>query len=466
MERHMSGVSISDMHNFVESLDGSDLQMSSTVGNIVELGGEDLGDDLGIGLLSNNRSSSSSSSRPAAQEISAMDPIGDIGISSMDPLDPISLDIPVSNAPPSFPEISINKSSSSSSSFSSPFSNEQSATGPSNTFSSVPRMNLEDEKKKKSDLITKLNRLERKGYTLTHRFTMDNSLDEIQEEYSRLVDEKNLEASIKFQRQCMMMAVNGLEMINNKYNPFDWELDGWSESVHENIEDMDDVFEELYDKFKTKGSMPPELKLVMNLVGSGFLFHMSNKYYGTKMAGSSMDPMDVIRSNPQLAKQFAATAAQQAGNGFGNFMGATMGISPQQMAQMGQMPPNNAGAFYQSSNAMSGPPPAPQMPQQMAAAPMPPTIRREMKGPSGVDDILKTFQEVRAAEIDAFPSVIPTPIFTQQPAVQAAQEIASIHSTPMSQVSIDTTRTAGGTQRRGGRRKAAVTEGNTISLNL
>jgi hypothetical protein len=456
------------MHNFVESLDGSDLQMSSTVGNIVELGGEDLGDDLGIGLLSNSRSSSST--RPAAQEISAMDPIGDIGISSLDPLEPISFDIPATNAAPSFPEISINKSSSSfsSSSFSSPFSNEQTATGPSNMFSAVSRINPEEEKKKKAELITKLNRLEKKGYTLTHRFSMDNSLDEIQEEFSRLVDEKNLEASVRFQRQCMMFAVNGMEMLNNKFNPFDWDLDGWSESVHENIEDMDEVFEELYDKYKTKGSMPPEMKLAMNLVGSGFMFHMSKSYYGTKMAGTNMDPMDVIRSNPHLAKQFAAAAAQQVGQGFGNFMGATMGATQQQqMPMMGQMPPNNAGAFYQSSNSMnSGPPPAPQMPQQMAAAPMPPTIRREMKGPSGVDDILKTFQEVRAAEIEAFPSVIPTPIFTQQPAVQAAQEIASIHSTPMSQVSTDTTRTTGGTQRRGGRRKATIPDGNTIALNL
>jgi hypothetical protein len=473
----MSGVSISDMHNFVENMDGSDLQMSSTIGNIVELGGEDLGDDLGIGLLSNNRSSSSSSSssssRPVFQEISSMEPIGDIGISSMDPLEPISLDIPSSNAMPSFPEISVNKSSSSSSSssFSTPFSNEQTATGPSNTFSAVSRMNPEEEKKKKADLINKLNRLESKGYTLTHRFTMDNSMEEVQQEYERLVDAKNLEASIRFQRQCTMFAVTGIEMLNNKFNPFDWELDGWSESVHENIDDMDEVFEELYDKYKTRGNMPPEMKLVMSLVGSGFMFHMSNSYFRSKTASMSNDPMDLLRNNPQLAKQFAAAAAQQAGPGFGNFMGAAMGIPQGGMPQMGQMPQmpmnNPAGAFYQASNSVNNPPPAPQMPQSMAAAPSVSAPRREMKGPSGVDDILKTFQEVRAAEVDAFPQVMPTPIFTQQPAVQAIQEINSIHSTPMSDLSTDTTRTAGGTaQRRGGRRKAAVPVGNTMTLNL
>jgi AraC-like DNA-binding protein len=166
----------------------------------------------------------------------------------------------------------------------------------------------EEEKKKKMDLINKLNRLESKGYSLTKRFTMDNALDEIQQEYDRLVDAKNLEASLRFQRQCMMGVITGAEFLNSKFNPFDWELDGWSESVHENIEDFDEVFEELYDKYKGRGNMPPEAKLMMSLVGSGFMFHMSNSFFRSKM--SNMDPNDIFRNNPQLAKQFAAAAAQ------------------------------------------------------------------------------------------------------------------------------------------------------------
>jgi len=44
----------------------------------------------------------------------------------------------------------------------------------------------------------------------------------------------------------MMGLVTGMELMNNKFNPFDWKLDGWSESVHENVDDYDEVFEELY----------------------------------------------------------------------------------------------------------------------------------------------------------------------------------------------------------------------------
>jgi hypothetical protein len=212
--------------------------------------------------------------------------------------------------------------------------------------------------------------------------------------------------------------------------------------------------------------MPPEAKLMMSLVGSGFMFHMSNSFFRTKMSNVTAD--DILRGNPQLARQFAAAAAQQAGPGFGNFMGAAMGV-PQQMPQ--QMPMNGAptGAFYQAANGMSGSPPIPQAPSFMAAAPPPSSgPRREMKGPSGVDDILKTFQEVRAAEMEVSPVMIPPPPSSslQQPAVQAVSEISSIHSTPMSEMSTDTTRTSGSQARGRGRRKAMPPSANTMTLNL
>ena len=477
-----SSVTISDMHNFVSGgSEGPDIQMSSNIGNVIELGGEDLGDDFGAALLSNHRISASKSSSPnggssGIQEITSLDPISDIGIQSdsLDALEPISLDVPSSAASsssaPLFPEISISKDQA----VPDLFSNYQSATGPSIPLSAVSRLSPEEERKRKTELLNKLNRLEGKGYSLTKRFTMDNSLDEIQQEHDRLLDAKNLEASLRFQRQCLMGVVTGAEFLNSKFNPFDWELDGWSESVHENIEDFDEVFEELYDKYKGRGNMPPEAKLMMSLVGSGFMFHMSNSFFRSKM--SNMTPDDIFRNNPHLARQFAAAAAQQAGAGFGNFMGAAMGVpSPSQMpqmpqmSQMPQMPMNGSstGSFYQSSHGIS--PPIPQAPPSMVAQPPPSSgPRREMRGPSGVDDILKTFQEVRAAELEVQPVMIPpTPSSHQQPAVQAVSEISSIHSTPMSEMSTDTTRTSASSHARGrGRRKPMPPSANTMTLNL
>jgi hypothetical protein len=458
-----SSVTISDMQNFVENLVSSDIQISSNIGNIIELGGEDLGDDLGASLLTSSRISRPANNDSGTTSVSALEPINDIdigsGLGQLEPLEAISFDIPSSSS--SLPEFSINKDSD----MPNMFSNEQTATGPSINLASATRTSPEEERKKKIDLINKLNRLETKGYTLSKHFSMDNTLEEIQLEYDRLLDAKNLEASIRFQRQCLMGVVTGFEFLNGKFNPFDWQLEGWSESVHENIEDYDEVFEELYDKYKGRGNMPPEAKLLMSLVGSGFMFHMSNSFFRQKMAG--VGPADIFKNNPDLAKQFAAAAAQQAGPGFGNFMGAAMGVPQGPTVSMPQQM-NNPGPFYQSSNGMSSAPPMPQMPQSMAAVAPQQTQRREMRGPSGVDDILKTFQEVRAAEMESNPIMMPqsSPVFTQQPAMQAISEIASIHSRQDDELSqLESVRT-GATGQRRGRRKPSMPVANTMTLNL
>ena len=158
-----SSVTISDMQHFVSGIDEPDIQISSNIGNVIELGGEDLGDDFGAGLLSNHRVGA----RPAPQghggassqgggiaEISSLDPIGDIGIQgdSLDPLEPISLDVPSSSSPkgaaPLFPEISVSRDSSSAPDL---FFNSQTATGPSIPLSAVSRLSPEEERKRKEE---------------------------------------------------------------------------------------------------------------------------------------------------------------------------------------------------------------------------------------------------------------------------------------------------------------------------
>jgi len=454
-------ITIHDMQNFAESM--VEPRMSSDIGNVIELGsdGGSLGDDLGFGLLTNSKvmngsknvvvnSGSGSGSGSSGPEIS---------IGQAEPME--SFDIPMSA---DVPEVTVNRESSAPSYM----DNHQTATGPGITLSNpLKRLSPEEERKEKADLINKLSRLEGKGFTISKRYTMDNSLEEIKMEFERLMDARNLEGSIKFQRQMMMGLVTGMELMNNKFNPFDWQLDGWSESVHENVDDYDEVFEELYDKYKGKGNMPPEARLLFMMVGSGFMFHMSNSFFRSKIGNMSMD--DILKNNPGLAKQMAAAAAQAAGPGFGNFMGAAMGV-PQGM----QMPPGmampmppgmqnqqSAGAFYQAPNA----------PMNMAQQ-APPVKRREMSGPSGVDDILNTFKEVREAETNSHPIFSPmpsAPLRPEPPAMNSAaraalSEIQSIHSDDMQSQSgsVATARTSGG----GRRRKAQLPSGNTMSLNL
>jgi hypothetical protein len=163
-----------------------------------------------------------------------------------------------SSSAQALPQISISKESS-------PYTNYQSSSAPSISLTPAPPRDLEKERQEKIEYLNKLQRLESKGYPVSKRFTMDNSFEEIKQEYTRLVDARNLEGSLRFQRQMLMGAITGLEWMNDKFDPFDIKLEGWSESVHTNVEDFDEIFEELYDKYKDRGKMMPEMRLMTQI---------------------------------------------------------------------------------------------------------------------------------------------------------------------------------------------------------
>ena len=66
-----------------------------------------------------------------------------------------------------------------------------------------------------------------------------------------------------------------VEFMNERYDPFDLKLTGWSESIHENLDEYKDIFAELHEKYKTKTKTPPEIRLLISVFGSAFMFHFS-----------------------------------------------------------------------------------------------------------------------------------------------------------------------------------------------
>ena len=489
------------MENIAGGFDIPEFNIGGDLGNVVDIGSGS--DSLGLGMLANPGRTSrsgggggeSSFSIPSGPPPSSGGGLAEVEIGALEPLEPITLNLGGNMNPngPSAPiEINFSRGDDMGSGGGGGglFSNSQTASGPGyNLATAAPsRMDPEQEKKEKIEHLNKLQRLESKGFPVSKRYTMDNTLDEMKQELNRLVDARNLEASLRFQRQALMSVVTGLEWANGRFDPFDLKLDGWSEAVHENVEDFDEIFEELYDKYKERGKMPPEARLVMALAGSGFMCHVSNSFLKSRMSNVSAD--DILKSNPDLARQFAAAAAQQAGPGFGNFMNMAMGGGAQGNNPAAAAAPMGgaAGAFFGSSaqaaaqaaaeaqararaeiafqqaNQGNGGAPMGQVPQSVAAMEPPrTTVRREMKGPSGVDDILRTFEEARrneAMEGSAGMNMMSPPSPHSHPAVAAAIEIQSMVSGDDIGSTVESTRTGG----RGRRRRAPV--GNTISLNV
>ena len=115
-----------------------------------------------------------------------------------------------------------------------------------------PQMTKEELLREKFKYLRKLEDLEQKGITLTKKYSMESSLAEMKGEYETHLEERERRNSVKFQGKMLMSVITGMEYLNNKFDPFDLKLDGWSEQVNENIDDYDDIFSELHDKYKSK----------------------------------------------------------------------------------------------------------------------------------------------------------------------------------------------------------------------
>ena len=221
-------------------------------------------------------------------------------------------------------------------------------------FKPIHAMNAQDIKNEKIDLIYKFKKLENQGIRTTMNYNMNSNLEDMRNEYLKLKKQREVDNSVKCQRKVMMAAITGLEFLNNKFDPFDIKLDGWSESVNENICDYDEIFEELSEKYGGQSEMAPEIKLLMMLGGSAFMFHLTNTMFKSSIPGME----DIMKQNPDLMKQFAQAAVGS--------------IGKQEQPQY-QPPPMREPVQVRQE---------PGIPQQSN------DIRPEMDGPSGLDDII------------------------------------------------------------------------------
>jgi hypothetical protein len=244
---------------------------------------------------------------------------------------------------------------------------------------SQPQLTKEELLREKFKYIKKLEDLEKKGIRLTKKYDMESSLSEMKGEYETHVEERERRNSVKFQGKMLMACITGIEFLNNKFDPFDLKLDGWSEQVNENIDDYDEIFGELHEKYKSKAKMAPELKLLFQLGGSAIMLHMTNTMFKSAMPG--MD--DIMRQNPELMQQFTQAAVSSMSNsnrgptnsnggnsGFGNFMNDIAGLSSSRSSSNANAPFSHQPQ-YNPAQQMNMPMPMP-MPTVPQRAPPPP----------------------------------------------------------------------------------------------
>lgn len=226
---------------------------------------------------------------------------------------------------------------------------------------SKPRLSHAEIANMKKEMLYQFDRLEKKGINLPRKFDMTSSLEEMQAEYERLKKDRTVDVSVRFQRKMLMTIITGIEFMNGKFDPFDVNLDGWSESVNDSINDYDEIFEELHEKYKGKANMAPELKLMFALGGSAFMFHLRNTMFKSALPGMA----DMMKQQQQSAAAYQHNGAGMAppppppamgglgglmsglmSGGIGNILGGMMGGGGGGSAPNPFMnPPSSSGAF-------------------------------------------------------------------------------------------------------------------------
>lgn len=164
-----------------------------------------------------------------------------------------------------------------------------------------PEREFRSMEEEKQYYLGRISSFNTRGIPSHRRVNIDTPIDELKHEYERLKRQSNLITSVKFQRRILMAVVTGAEFVNKRFNPLNLKLDGWSESMMDSIEEYDSIFEQLHDKYSGTAEVAPEWQLMMMVLGSGFMFHLSNTLFRSVLPNVT----DIAKQNPELMQNIA-----------------------------------------------------------------------------------------------------------------------------------------------------------------
>jgi hypothetical protein len=172
------------------------------------------------------------------------------------------------------------------------------------------KKNWEERQRLKQELLIKIQALEAKGFEFSKKFNMNSNYDDMLYEYEKIKKFLDTQAGIKMARRALMACVTGLEFMNRKFDPFNLKLDGWSENVMENVDDYDNVFERLLEKYASKAEIAPELELLLTLGGSAFMFHLTNVMFNSSSISAPPGGGPIAQNNPNFMASMMSTMNQ------------------------------------------------------------------------------------------------------------------------------------------------------------
>lgn len=164
----------------------------------------------------------------------------------------------------------------------------------------------EDEQLKKLTMLRQLGELNQNGVKLSQNYSMNSDYKSMKFEYDLHRGIRDKHNGVRWLNNTILNACWGMELANEKFNPFDFSMDGWSKQIEADTENGDyyDVFGELYEKYVKSGKpVPPEIKLMLMLTGSAIKFGITK---GTLNAIPST--AETLDKNPDLRERLRQNA--------------------------------------------------------------------------------------------------------------------------------------------------------------
>ena len=197
------------------------------------------------------------------------------------------------------------------------------------------RMSDRDRLRKKKMMLKRIDEWREKGIIGSHvHFNNDTPYEEVEDEYESALEDKKKKESKKLYSWWFLTAVNTIEYANSALNPFDVNLDGWGEQVSDDIDSYDEIFGELYEKYKG-GKLSPEIALMLRLGFSAAVVSFTNKALSTSTPGFN----DVIRQSPELMKMFTSATVNSMSQQSPGFAFANNLVNPEPTMKSAPPPP-------------------------------------------------------------------------------------------------------------------------------
>jgi len=163
-----------------------------------------------------------------------------------------------------------------------------------------PNMTERDRRRKKRMMLKKLEEWEERGHIKRGaNLSLDSPYEEIEDEYETAIEEKRKKDSLKLQSWWLKTLVNSVEYANTAFDPFGIDISGFGEQVEEDMESYEEVFGELYEKYKG-GKLAPEISILLKLGITAATMNITNK----ALSGATPGFRDVIKQSPDLMKMF------------------------------------------------------------------------------------------------------------------------------------------------------------------